>query len=429
VIYGIIRAATPLFPVHRPDLEIASFGVCLALCMPPALLAGCEQAGAAHAAPDTPGQSAQAAAAVAGPPKAAAQAPPAAPAKCPEGALEIAGAEFLVGTGSVAAAPEESPRFATRVADFCLDETEVTVRAYAACVEAGACTPGGRVSRFCNAQRTAREEHPMNCVDWNQASAYCSWKEMRLPSEVEWEYAARGGTEYLSYSFGNHAPDGKTCWKHVGGTCKVRSFPAGAFGLHDMTGNVWEWTSSGFGPYPWPPAQPVARVYRGGSWSRRFEKWLSPRLRNRFRASERGSHLGFRCAATPPGTRCPYGNAADGSCLHGVERVECVNGETWNGARCARKSAPRCPRGQLEKPGLGCVSAVEASTPGPSAETSPVTRARAPQFDADCQKFHPERPHAYRLTGGTHAGRNGAGRASGCINRDVGVGWNSACCP
>ena len=100
----------------------------------------------------------------------------------------------------------------------------------------------------------------MNCVDWKQASAYCGWKRMRLPSEVEWEYAARGGSKYLSYSFGNDKPDGKTCWKHVGGTCKVRSFPAGAFGLHDMTGNVWEWTSSGFGPYPWPPAHAIARV-------------------------------------------------------------------------------------------------------------------------------------------------------------------------
>jgi formylglycine-generating enzyme required for sulfatase activity len=414
--------------VHRLDPEIAGFRSYLALCAL-ALLAGCEQAGATHAAGEAPGRSAQAVEARSQQPAPAAPEPPAG--LCPDGSVRIAGAEFMVGAGSVTAAPEESPRFATRVTDFCMDETEVTVSAYAQCVQAGACSLGKLPSRFCNARRTDRGDHPMNCVDWRQASAYCSWKKMRLPSEVEWEYAARGGTDYLSYSFGNDKPDGKTCWKHVGGTCKVRSFPAGAFGLYDMTGNVWEWTSSGFGPYPWPPAHSITRVYRGGGWSRRFEKWMSPRLRNRFRVSEQGSHLGFRCAASPPGTQCAYGGAPDGGCLHGVERVECSGNQEWNGVRCARPGAPRCPGSQLEKPGLGCVPAAETSGQGPreGPSTGPVSRARSPQFDGDCQRYHPERPQAYRVTGGTHAGRNTAGRAAGCINRDVGVGWNSTCCP
>lgn len=343
--------------------------------------------------------------------------------------MRVPGGAFRVGTGSPSAAPEESPSFSTRVASFCMDVTEVTVAAYADCVAAGRCTPARDERRFCNARRDDRGDHPINCVDWQQASGYCAFREMRLPSEVEWEYAARGGSEHRQYSWGNEPPDGRTCWKHVGGTCKVRSFAAGAFGLHDVIGNVWEWTSSGFGPYPWPPSDATSRVYRGGSWSRRFEKWMSPRLRNRYREREWGSHLGFRCASTPPGTECPYGAEPAGSCRFGVDSVDCSGRERWNGLRCARPDAPRCPAGRVEKPGLGCVLTVAVSGPAPEGETTPVSRARSPEFDGDCAKYHPERPHAYRYGGGTHAARNAAKSAAGCINRDVGVGWNSTCCP
>jgi hypothetical protein len=58
-----------------------------------------------------------------------------------------------------------------------------------------------------------------------------------------------------------------------------------------------------------------------------------------------------------------------------------------------------------------------------------VVRARSPEFDEDCQTFQPARPHAYRYTGGTHDLRTATGKAQGCKNRDVGVGWNSSCCP
>jgi formylglycine-generating enzyme required for sulfatase activity len=392
------------------------------------LLAGCDEPEPAPARPAAPAPSASAST-----PAAAAASAPARPAPrpagCPAGSVRVAGGAFRVGTGSVSAAPEESPRFTTRVADFCMDVTEVTRGEYARCVAAGKCTAGRDDKRFCNARYDDRDDHPMNCVDWHQASAYCAWKGQRLPSEVEWEYAARGGAEYRLYSWGNDKPNGRTCWKHVGGTCPVKSFDAGAFGLYDLIGNVWEWTSSGFGPYPWPPAHAPTRVYRGGSWSRRFEKWMSPRLRNRFRPKEQGSHLGFRCAGSAPGATCAYGKAADGGCLFGVDSVECAAPEVWNGARCAKPGAARCPEGRVEKPGLGCVLEVEAEGPALERETTPVSRARSPEFDGDCGKYHPERPHAYRYAGGTHAGRNATSRAAGCINRDVGVGWNSTCCP
>jgi hypothetical protein len=275
-------------------------------------------------------------------------------------------------------------------------------------------------------------------VTWDQAEAYCHSRGARLPTEIEWEYAARGGSEARAYSWGNEPPDSsRTCWKRPH-SCEVGSFGAGAFGLLDMIGNVWEWTSSNYGVYPWPPASAPHKIYRGGSWSRRFDKWMSPTLRNRWGTDKWGSHLGFRCVHRAPGTTCPYGEV-EGACLHGVEDVECPPKTSWNGARCAKLGAPQCPEGQPFVNGRGCETASRIGAARPAQAGSPatgsgtvtdgVTSSRSPQFDTDCREHQPARPKAYRLQGGSHAGRNQVGRAKGCKNRDVGVGWNSACCP
>ena len=346
--------------------------------------------------------------------------------------VRVAGARFRVGSNPAGAAPEEIPPFETEVATFCLDVTEVTVAAYAKCVDASACKTPRTERRFCNVRAPDRADHPMNCVDWHESSGYCAWRGARLPSEVEWEYAARGGTEYRAFSWGNEGPEGKTCWKHVGGSCKVREFPAGAFGLYDMIGNVWEWTDDWFGEYPWPPPSGFTKVYRGGSWSRRFVKWMSPRLRNRFRPDEWGSHLGLRCASTPADVTCPYGRTADGKkCQNGVVSADCSGRGKWNGVRCALPGEPDCLPGATQEPGHGCVPAGATAMrgPAPEVETTPVARVRSPEFDADCAQNKPGRPQAYRYTGGTHHARNRVSGAAGCANRDVGVGWNSTCCP
>ena len=344
---------------------------------------------------------------------------------CPEGMALVPGGSIWIGSN---VNPEESPRFKTQVASFCADLTEVTVDAYAHCVKSGSCKPG-RVSRhFCNAQYPDRGKHPINCVDWHQAKAYCQWKQARLPDEVEWEYAARGGEKRLLYPWGDTPPDDNTCWKHAG-TCEVKSYPAGAFGLFDVVGNVWEWTSSGFGDYPWPPVRARLRVYRGGAWSRRFVKWMRPRLRNRYAEDKWGSHIGIRCVATPKGTECPYGSDTEsGGCKRGVLEMECAPGTSFNGQRCARKGEPVCPQGYQVEPGHGCVLAVAPAALGEAVAT-PVTHARTPKYDADCAKHYPGRPSAYRYGGGTHAERNQVSARAGCSNRDVGVGWNSTCCP
>ncbi len=352
---------------------------------------------------------------------------------CPDGMRKVAGGNYWVGSPGTKGPPDEHPRFRTKVASFCLDETEVTTKAFTACVESGECEGIKRPPVTCNFGRPGREAHPMNCVTWEQASAHCAERGARLPTEVEWEVAARGGDEYRAYSWGNQPPSVEvTCWKRPG-TCPVGSYPAGAFGLKDMIGNVWEWTASDYGSYPWPPEQSPNKVYRGGSWSRRFVKWMSPTLRNRWSPTRWGSHLGFRCAQLAPGAQCAYGSPnEDGTCPHGVEDAECARNKTFNGARCAREGEPQCLPGASFVAGFGCQRPRTFEQDFYSRRddgTQGVKMTRSPRFDADCREHQATRPKAYRLHGGTHPGRNVVVQSRGCKNRDVGVGWNSACCP
>jgi hypothetical protein len=343
----------------------------------------------------------------------------------------VPGGEFWMGAAeSERVSPDESPRFRTALAPFCLDRTEVTAGAYASCVRDGKCTAPRSDRRLCTGARADRVDHPINCVTHPQAEAYCRSFGARLPTELEWEYAARGGSQQLRYPWGDAPLDGRTCWKHDG-TCKVGSFAPGAFGLFDMSGNVWEWTETWYGPYPFPPETGFAKVYRGGSFSRRFPKWMHLGLRNREGPNDLGSHLGFRCALTLAGTKCPFGASPEGRCVHGVLGRDCPQGASWNGVRCAAPGEPRCRSGRVEKPGFGCVFEIppEPEARDLDAEMAQVLRTRAPGDDADCRANQPARPHAFRYSGGTHDARTRVVGRHRCKNRDVGVGWNSACCP
>lgn len=350
---------------------------------------------------------------------------------CPEGMALLPGGEFWVGSEpSEHFSQDESPRFLTRLAPFCLDLTEVTAGEYDRCVERGACRAASKRRVLCNSGRANRADHPINCVTYELAESYCGTRGARLPSEPEWEYAARGGDRYLQYPWGAGSPDGRACWKH-NGTCPVKSFAPGAFGLFDVSGNVWEWTESWYGPYPWPLMRGFSKVYRGGSFSRRFEKWMHTRLRDRARPEDSGSHLGFRCALTPTGVECPFGSEENGRCRHGVLGRNCDPGESWNGVRCAPPGAPRCRPGRVETPGFGCVLEREATPEGRDLEheAKAVSRTRSAEFDDDCRHNQRDRPRAFRYAGGSHEARNLVSRRDGCKNRDVGVGWNSTCCP
>jgi formylglycine-generating enzyme required for sulfatase activity len=209
------------------------------------------------------------------------------------------------------------------VQPFCMDLTEVTVSAYTGCVSANACAEpspymtdeANRLNRACNWKRPGAGLHPVNCVDWGQATSYCAWAGKRLPTEEEWEWAARGASQARTYPWGNDAPSadrlnacGTECVTLVKSnfgqdwtalyqaddgwptTAPVGSFPRGATpqGLQDMGGNVREWTSSNF--------DATARVVRGGSWNDDVASIFRAALRGRDTPSYRYGGLGFRCA-------------------------------------------------------------------------------------------------------------------------------------
>ena len=177
---------------------------------------------------------------------------------------------------------DEKPVHPVTVGGFYLDRMEVTVAAYTACVKEGTCSAehlrqgsldGTTFSpdSGCNYGVDGKGLHPINCVDWKQAEAYCKVAGKRLPTEEEWEYAARGGAAQRTYPWGVEPPSKQACWGDPG-TCEVGKFPDGDshWGVHDLAGNVWEWTSS---PYcvPYPKAGVCtfanqSRLVRGGAW-------------------------------------------------------------------------------------------------------------------------------------------------------------------
>jgi len=122
---------------------------------------------------------------------------------CPKGTALVPAGRFIV-----------AERYDTGSADaFCMDVTEVTVAAYANCVAANACLEPDAYAeddredrRACNWKRPGAELHPVNCVDWAEATAYCAWANQRLPTEEEWEWAARGGLDARKYPWGAAEP-------------------------------------------------------------------------------------------------------------------------------------------------------------------------------------------------------------------------------
>jgi formylglycine-generating enzyme required for sulfatase activity len=216
--------------------------------------------------------------------------------------VKIPGGTFQMGADDIGHA--EKPVHSVTVASFEIDKTEVTVAAYGACVTAGKCketsTGGG-----CNWGKSDRANNPMNCVNYQKASDYCAWAGKRLPTEEEWEYAARGGSEQRKYPWGNDEPTSQLCWKRNTfterkGTCDVGSFPAGAskWGVLDMAGNVSEWTSGwymeGYNQKRAPDGY-NSRVLRGGGIG---DKAGGVRAERRFAQPEINGDpdTGIRCA-------------------------------------------------------------------------------------------------------------------------------------
>ena len=187
--------------------------------------------------------------------------------------------EFQMGAalGDTEAAAHEKPRHPVRITKgFWLSATPVTVEAYKQFT--------GKLSQFKMPPAPdfnpdwSKLDHPIVRVTWDEAKAYCEWAGGRLPTEAEWEYAARGGKDGLKYPWGDgitpeNANYAGSKWK---GTSPVRSYPPNAWGLYDMAGNVWQWVADWYGEdyYASSPAEDPrgpqsgkVRVLRGGSFS------------------------------------------------------------------------------------------------------------------------------------------------------------------
>jgi formylglycine-generating enzyme required for sulfatase activity len=200
---------------------------------------------------------------------------------------------------------DEAPAHTVYLDAFWIDQTEVTNAMFFRCVQAGKCASNG----------AGNDNYPVVNVSWSDASAYCVWAERRLPTEAEWEKAARG-TDGRTFPWGNDAPSCSlanfafsSTKKCAGGVATVGSFPAGAspYGALDMAGNVWEWVADWFAP-GYPSADPVSnptgpatgtkKVVRGGSnWNP--AGFMTTTGRGGVDPNSPNSVRGFRCAANP----------------------------------------------------------------------------------------------------------------------------------
>jgi formylglycine-generating enzyme required for sulfatase activity len=228
------------------------------------------------------------------------------PAVLKDGMLRIPGGRFTMGTSEKNAPPNERPARSVAVPAFWIDRTEVTVGAYRACVERGACARPTRTSPACTFD-LGDPQLPVSCVGWSSANAFCLAVGKRLPREIEWENAARGTTP-IRYPWGgghgcgvaatlagettNRSCSGKRpshVGAHLGG--------ASPYGVLDMSGNVEEWVADWYADSvsELSPRAGASHVLRGGGWL------SAPSLarttsRNWGSVREAGPNVGFRCA-------------------------------------------------------------------------------------------------------------------------------------
>ncbi|MFA5624331.1 MAG: SUMF1/EgtB/PvdO family nonheme iron enzyme [Bradymonadales bacterium] len=231
----------------------------------------------------------------------------------------------------------EKPSHEVTLSAYMIDRYLVTAASYKLCVEAGKCNDehlidnGSQYRENCTYNVEGKEKHPINCVTWEQATSYCEWARGRLPTEAEWERAAKGES-HRRFPWGDECPRSwnteicsgaewteetakancyeERCHDGFEYTSPVNQFPSGMSpdGLYDMAGNLWEWTSDwSMRKYtedsvtnPTGSADDAEkRVVRGGAWGARDKSYL----RTVYRATSPSSYIypntiGFRCASS-----------------------------------------------------------------------------------------------------------------------------------
>lgn len=223
---------------------------------------------------------------------------------CPEGMALIPGGTFTMGKNSPNPT-DWQPEHRVSVDSFYMDCCEVTNSQYQTFCEAtGHPLPEfwGKGQFNCGPEFP---DHPVTGVSLFDAMKYAEWAGKRLPTEAEWEYAARGGQEGRAYPWGNGIDSTVANYgKKYRSTLEVGSFPPNAYGLHDMGGNVWEWTSDFYGssyyaesPLKNPKGPTTGRfsVIRGGSWHS-GAMCIQVYYRNGLSPSWVDFAVGFRCA-------------------------------------------------------------------------------------------------------------------------------------
>ena len=217
--------------------------------------------------------------------------------------------EFTMGSATGDA--DEQPEHRVYVAAFSMDRYQVSVGQYAKFLEA---TSQAAPTDWSIMNKSRHQNRPIVNVDWADAEAYCTWVGKRLPTEAEWEKAARG-TDGRIYPWGNELPTGfranskKEKWSDHWVLSPVGMFEEGKspYGIYDMAGNVWEWVNDWYdqdyyrsspSKNPTGPLRGESKVIRGGSWGS-GPRDLRSSDRDTHLPSARGMGTGFRCAKTP----------------------------------------------------------------------------------------------------------------------------------
>jgi formylglycine-generating enzyme required for sulfatase activity len=246
----------------------------------------------------------------------------------PSGITDARGVEMVLvpagefEMGSAHGDHDEKPVHPVYLNAYYIDKYQATNAQYRGCVEAGVCQPPKSVDSYSRPgyfEDPEFADFPVVHVDWNMAQTFCGWREVRLPTEAEWEKAARG-TGGRTYPWGEgidcqranyYRQEGTIFFACVGDTTRVGSYEDGVspYGVHDMTGNVWEWVADWYAERYYavsPESNPTGpdagreKVIRGGSW---FFSDYSSRAANRywFNPVNAYDNIGFRCAvdATP----------------------------------------------------------------------------------------------------------------------------------